>query len=334
MSETLCSRCGQSTAAQSAYDLNGKTYCASCVRQASAEAKAAGQPDAPVAHLSRPVSAGEIRDFTYPQWLKLSFAGLVLLLGVALVNGGKYFAAGRSLYVGERLVQDKKYAEALPYLERTLRTAPSSDKAALLAAKAALLSGHPEVAARALKGHNDGYFDDAGKPAFQEVNDLWNRAIDAAGKLQQAQKLSEQDGRAAEAAALVHSAAAEYPQFPQMALILAAYDGGVAFEKKDYDGFLALSERNWAEHPSSVTASGLASALDCKYAVTGDQRYRQRSEELMAKAREMAQGDKDVLSNLDEYEERHRYRLESREIISKREFDRRFRKAAAKQEQE
>jgi hypothetical protein len=178
-----------------------------------------------------------------------------------------------------------------------------------------------------------GRFENPEKAEFQEVSALWNRAVDAAKKLQQAQKLSQQDGHAAEAAALVHAAAAEYPH-PQMSLLVDAFDGGVAFEKKDYDAFLSLTERDWAEQPSSITASGLASALDCKYAVTGDPQYRQRSEQLMAKPREMAQGDKEVLANLNEYEDRHKYRLETRQIIAKNEYDRRFRKAVelAKQE--
>jgi hypothetical protein len=132
MSEALCGRCGLRAPVAASYDLNGKTYCSACVKQASAEAKASGQPDAAIALLNKSVCArcnayladgaaavqlrhlcfcqacaAMIKDWTYPQWLKLSFAGLVLLLAAALAHGGKYFAAGKSLYVGERLVGRK-----------------------------------------------------------------------------------------------------------------------------------------------------------------------------------------------------------------------------------
>ena len=350
MSDQPCSGCGASFPIKSLYDLNDKPYCTQCLRPAIDAAKNSGQPATPIALINKSICArcnsylaegvpfvqmrqlrfcqacaALIKDWKYPQWLRLSFAGLLVLLVAALTHGAKYFSAGKSLYIGEHLVEERKYAEALPYLERTLKIAPASDKGVLLAAKAALLSGHPEIADQALHGHNDGYFEDANSPQFQEVNALWNRALKAAKELQQARKLSEQDGRAAEAAQLVHTAAADYPQFPQIDLMVDIYDGGAAFEKRDYETFLSLSERDWAKYPSSTTASGLASALDCKYAITGDPQYRQRSEELMSKAREMAQGDKEILANLDEYTERHKYRLETRQIINKNEYDRRFR---------
>jgi hypothetical protein len=56
MSEALCSSCGLRAAA-SCYDLNGKTYCSNCVKQASAEAKAAGQADAAIALPDKSVCA-------------------------------------------------------------------------------------------------------------------------------------------------------------------------------------------------------------------------------------------------------------------------------------
>ncbi|HKF25191.1 MAG TPA: hypothetical protein VKB24_04420, partial [Candidatus Acidoferrum sp.] len=171
----------------------------------------------------------------------------------------------------------------------------------------------------------NGYFEDGASAEFEEVNGLWNRAIKAGEEMEEARKLSEQDGHAAEAARLVHTAASNYPQFPQMDLLVDLYEGGAAFENKDYDAFLSLAERDWARYPNSITASGLASALDCKYAVTGDPQYRQRAEELMVKARDLAQGQKEILANLEEYAERRKYRLETREIITKNEYDRRFR---------
>ena len=65
--------------------------------------------------------------------------------------------------------------------------------------------------------------------------------------------------------------------------------------------------------------------MACKYAATGDPAYRQQSEEMLAKAKQMSADDQEALASLAEFEERNRYRLESREIITKAEYDRRFR---------
>ena len=136
MSDPTCSGCGTATPINSLYDLNGKAYCAACVKPAVESAKASGQPTSVFPFANRLlcarcnsylsegaafVQSGHLRfcepcgamvkDWKYPQWLRLSFAGLLLLLVVALAHGSKYFAAGKSLYVGERLVAERKYAE-------------------------------------------------------------------------------------------------------------------------------------------------------------------------------------------------------------------------------
>jgi tetratricopeptide (TPR) repeat protein len=352
MNDTTCSGCGTASAINSLYDLNGKVYCGACLKPAIDAAKAGGQPafafplanklicarcntylseGAPFVqskHLRFCEPCGAmVKDWKYPRWLQLSFAGLMLLLVVALGHGSKYFAAGKSLYLGERLVEQGKYAEALTHLQKALNVAPASDKAALLTAKAALLSGHPEIASKALEGHNNGYFADANDPQFQEVKGMWERAGKALEELEKAGKLADEEGHEAEAAQLVHAAAADYPQFPNIAVVLNVYDGGKAFAKKDYDTFLSLAARNWDLQQSAGAALSMASALDCKYAVTGDTQYRTRSEDMMAKARKMAVGNKEMMDALAEFEDRHKYRLETRKIITKNEYDRRFRNA-------
>jgi hypothetical protein len=357
MSDTTCSGCGTAKPINSLYDLNGKAYCGACVKPAVESAKAGGQPTSVFPFANRLLCArcnnylsegapfiqsghlrfcepcgAMVKDWKYPQWLRLSFAGLLLLLVVALAHGSKYFAAGESLYVGERLLEERKYAEALPYLEKTVSIAPASDKAVLLTAKAALLGGHPEIAEKALHGHNNGYFEDASKPEFQEVNTLWNRASKAFDEVDKAQKLEIEEGHEAEAAQLVHAAATDYPQYPHIDLAVNAYDGGVAFAKKDYDTFLSLANKNWDLLPSASTALSMASALDCKYAITGDAQYRQRSEDMMARARQMAAGDKEAMADLTEFTDRHNYRLQTRKIITKSEYDRKFRRKETAQQ--
>src|SRR5262249_24016178 len=154
---------------------------------------------------------------------------------------------------------------------------------------------------------------------------IWNRALDAMKKVQAAAKLAQQDGHSEEAARLMHEAVSQYPEMPRLRAAVDYYDSGVAFEHKDYDVFLAIAERGYKEDPDAESAADMASALGCKYAITGDESYRQRSEEMLQKAFEMAKGSPEELKTLNEFSERNRYRLDSRVILTKTEYDKRFR---------
>jgi tetratricopeptide (TPR) repeat protein len=349
MNQVACQECSRSLSTSEAYELNGKVYCGPCLQSAAQRAKEAGQPVKVTRYVDKSICArcntyiGEgggvevgtvrlclncstlVQDWPYPQWLKLSLAGLLLLLVFALFHGRKFFQAGKDLYRGEQLVELGRYAEALPYLKGALKIAPNSDKGALLTAKAALLSGDPQTAAQALQGHEGGRFEKGDTAEFQEVNNLWKRATSALDDLEKAAKLEEQDGNEVEAAKLAHHAAALYPQLQYIDIVVDQYDEGVAFVNNDYDTYLNLAEKDWKLMPSSNTASMLSSALACKYAISGDAALRQRSEEMLAKSKELAKGKKQILDKLAEFEERNRYRLETRQLINKSEYDRKFR---------
>ena len=55
--------------------------------------------------------------------------------------------------------------------------------------------------------------------------------------------------------------------------------------------------------------------------------YRQRSEEMLVKAKELAKEDRVSLDRLAEFEKRNTYRLETRQIITKSAYDQKFRGA-------
>ena len=350
MSEATCSTCGLTAPVRSLFDLNGQTYCQNCVRAASENARRSGQPSAYMPLINRSICArcnafmgndstsvqigsarfcsscaSQIKDWDYPAWLKMSLAAVLLLLVVALAHGRKYFRAGRAMYIGERLVERQKYADALPYLKETLAIAPNSDKASLLAAKAALMIGDVESADKALHQHDGGHYEDGQSAQFVEVNSLWDRANEALKKAGDAGKLASQDGKSAQAAKLMHEAAALYPQLPGLAFAAESLDGGAAFERGDFDSFLAISQNMWKEHNGADTAAQLASAFACKYAVSGVADFRGQAVEMLDKARQLAQGDAEALKSLEEYAPRIQYRLDSRKIITKQEYDRRFR---------
>jgi len=354
MRQATCCQCGLTTTVRSFYSMNGKTYCEPCVWKAAREAKEAGQPSEYVALQDNsvcgrcgaysgdtadhpivgklplcPNCASQVSSWPYPNWLKASLAVLLLLLVVALVHGRRYFHAGRTMYVGERLVEEKRYEQALPYLKETLRIAPESDKAVLLTAKAALAVGDIDSADKAIQGHNAGHFDDADNRDFQEVKQTWDRAMRAMDKANQAAKLEQQDGHAAEAAALMREAVSIYPESRGLAVAAESADEGVAFEAKDYDRFLAIAQKQWQQDPSAGDAAAVASALACKYAVTGDSNFRQQAEQMLETARQKVGTDPEGQKSFQEYAERIRYRLDSRQIISKMEYDRKFRQGQA-----
>jgi tetratricopeptide (TPR) repeat protein len=349
MSEATCSACGQQASVRSLFDLNGQTYCGRCVQTASENAKRSGQPSAYMALINRSICArcntymGSdstatqiggarfcgtcaplIKDWGYPPWLKIGLAAVVCLLVVALVHGQKYFRAGRAMYIGEHLIEQGKPTEALPYLKDTLRVAPASDKAALLAAKAALLTGDVASADKALHDHDGGHFEDGQSAEFLEVNSLWERANQALEKAQKASKLAETSGNSAEAARLMHQAAATYPQSPWLQFAAEYFDGGAAFDRGDFDTYLSISEHQWKEQPDANTAVALANAFACKYVLTGIIPLRERSMEMIEKSKQLANGDAETLKQLNEYIPLITYRIEKREIISRQEYFRRF----------
>jgi len=266
----------------------------------------------------------------YPVWLKAGLAALLVLLVIALVHGRRYFSAGRQMYIGEKLVEQGKYSEAVPHLKQTVQIAPGSDKAVLLLAKAALLSGDPDAASDAIRGHSNGQGFEQDSDV-QEVESLFSRSKAAMDKANKAIELVQQSGKGAEAAALMHQAASQYPEMKALNGLMLSFDAGAAYEKKDYDQFVELSERYAKAEPNSPGAAGeLSSAYACKFAVTGDPAWKQKAEELLEKSRQLSQGSSDDLKAFEEYAERTRYRLSSRQIIDKAEYDRKFR-AGSKQ---
>ncbi len=103
-------------------------------------------------------------------------------------------------------------------------------------------------------------------------------------------------------------------------LLMARRDA--AFDAKDYDTFLETSRALMGKQPKETwTVAQMASALACKYAVTGEERYRKEAEEMLARATRLAPAQD---AKLDRYVRRVRHRIETREIISSEEYDRRF----------
>ena len=97
-------------------------------------------------------------------------------------------------------------------------------------------------------------------------------------------------------------------------------EAGAAFDAKDYDTFLAKSMEVLKRHPNEPMAlAAVASAYACKYAATGLDAHRQEALKYLDSAAQRGQG-----PELAEYRQRILHRLQTREIISREEFYRRF----------
>jgi hypothetical protein len=346
MRSEKCRTCGLEKPLRTMFVVNQQLYCEPCADQAVTQLKQIKAPlqvfravdpticalcGADAGSSEFPKVAGvpfcavcqeKIYNIGFPAWLKAGLVFTVLLLVFALVHGKRYFQAGREFFQGERMVAGHQYSGAIPRLKAVVGVAPDCEKCVLLLAKAELLNGQPQEGYQTLKAHQNGHFKNS--DLASEVDGIANRVAKAWDLTQSAVKQYEQK-EADKALESLHSAEQLYPEWP----LLKEQERGIqisqAFDRKDYDAFLQLSEGYWKDHPeSAIAAAGVASALAAKYATTGDESYRQKSEEMLEKARPLAHTDEEVKA-YQEYAERIQYRLKTREIIDKPEYDRRFR---------
>lgn len=130
--------------------------------------------------------------------------------------------------------------------------------------------------------------------------------------------------QSAEAIPFLQGAATRLPAGTDLRLaaetFLAQAKAGAAFDAKDYDAFLARESEIMKAHPNDpISMAGVASAHACKYAVTGDAAHKQQALHYLDLATKSAKG-----PEFAEYRQRILYRLHSREIVNKKEYDRRF----------
>jgi tetratricopeptide (TPR) repeat protein len=128
--------------------------------------------------------------------------------------------------------------------------------------------------------------------------------------------------RSAEAIPLLKEALAINPNEPTLAAALLQAEAGLAYEQKDYDRFLEVEQTVAKKQPDNpIAALGVASAHACRYAATGDEAAKDLAERQIESASKMKGAEGPEFA---EYLDRIRYRLETREIISRNEYLRRF----------
>jgi tetratricopeptide (TPR) repeat protein len=104
--------------------------------------------------------------------------------------------------------------------------------------------------------------------------------------------------------------------------LLLHAESGAAFDDKDYDKFLQTSQTLAAMEPGTADSKmRMASAYACLYVARNDRDALAKARQLLAEAKELPASDAE---QFEEYYNRILYRIESREIISSKEYARRF----------
>jgi len=257
-------------------------------------------------------------------WKKIGIAAAIVGVLAGGYYGIGYLRLDGKLDEAERLIAAKQHTEAIAVLDQALATSPDSGRGLLLKMKAEFLRGNWQ-AAGALAQQNDGKTVKGELAA--EVNTIAARAQAALRAAGQARELFGR-GEAEKAELLLSEAAGLYPESAEIRDSFDSVSGTVAFQKKEYARFLKIAEESVERRPESPAALALlASALSAQYAATGEATYRERGEKALERAASISTKDPMAKALYEEYSPRIRHRLETREIIDRAEYDRRFRGA-------
>jgi len=129
------------------------------------------------------------------------------------------------------------------------------------------------------------------------------------------------EGRSAEALTRLRGLDGKLPPNFQVEEVMKEAERGAAFDSKDYDRLLELSLAALQRSPGDAKALGaVASAYACKFAATGDEAFQRQSLDYLSQAD--ARGGQDPAWQ--EYRQRIRHRLATREILVPAEFHRRY----------
>jgi tetratricopeptide (TPR) repeat protein len=337
---TVCVKCGADHGDQELPQVAGMPVCDECYQKA--------------------------QNPTFPTWVKMSLAVILALAGFSLAHNWRFFQAYVEAERGKREAQARHYHAAYALLASASRRVPESAelafRARLIAAcvpaedgnyeqssrlMAALAKEYPEqrfLAEQARELSAVSYAMQAREASKKQdhaqavalmdkaVSEYPNPTLQLERDIYQVCYLMDED-RSDEALALARTLPDNVGDDKDLQeavnAIIGSAERGAAFERGDYDTFLAKAKEFQAQHPDEPGAvAQVASALACKYAVTGQEPYKAQALEMLDKAKKLAVQDEDK-EGFKEYEERILHRLKTRQVISKREYDRRFRSATS-----
>ncbi len=298
MRQVTCSRCKATLPMSAAFEFGCRVFCEACARQESAEADPHDTSVGPIRSLADPTVCGRCGT----DWGNAELptvAGIPMCAPCTEAVRSRRFPswlplslAALALLAVLSLWYQRRFL--LGYLEivRAQRALSRSDLAAATRGFEAATRHVPEDAGLA-----------ASAAFFQGISLL-------------------QADKEAEAVPLLTRAHRAYPQDRHIEGILRQAEAGAAFDARDYALFLEKEKAGAALDPTNATAAaGVASALACQYAASGDEALKAAALAQLKKAAALVKGDR---ASFEEYEARILHRLETREIITREEYARRF----------
>ena len=341
MRRIRCEDCGQDVPSADSFNVLGRNLCEPCADKAVVGRAPKDLPKGAVVRNSDPTICAQCgkdggnfewpheatlgvcdacREQLYhrpfPTWVRLSFAAILLLVCIEVARNWRLFQAHVEIPRARRAIDEGRVADGAELLARAARHAPEmpelAQQASFFQGVSLLQEGRFAEAATALE------------PLSKSLTGEDAEVVASYLLVARVQDLIEQK-RAGEAAVMATEFAARHPKNKVAPGLVHAARVAQAFDDKDYDGFLSLAQEQEAREPEDpLSAAQVASALACKYAVTGDEEYRRKSTAKLEQTRAAASGDKSFI----EYEERILHRLNTREIIDRTEYNRRFRSGA------
>jgi tetratricopeptide (TPR) repeat protein len=196
-------------------------------------------------------------------------------------------------------------------------------EAGLLRFKAEILAGEIDDLAETGNRLSGRTFEESS--LFWEVQALTKNVDAALEKMGKARELVEHKKEIAAEKFLLETSAL----WPQAKFIKIKYlwlRGGNEFDRKDFATAAKTYEEAYRLSPDDpMQTMGYASARSLRYALTGEEKYKQEALTAVEKARGMCLSSPVLAEPFEEYRERIMYRLDTREILSKEEYDSRFR---------
>jgi hypothetical protein len=254
----------------------------------------------------------------FPAWVKASLAVVLVLAAVELTRNWRFFQAYAEIPHATAAFTRGDVPKAHALMQQACMHVPED---ARLAVEDKFLHAICLMQERQLP---------QAMALLREVKAAWGKEAQAVDFFMQAIAIMEAldtDGDANQAMTLATRLRNGNPGNKMASDLFDSAQVAQAFENKDYDQFLALAQEQFNRTPDNASGAGMvASAFACKYAVTGDGSFKQQSLDYIAKAHKLKGG-----QALQEYEERVMYRLNTRQIISRSQYDQKFRQASTKE---
>lgn len=289
----VCSRCGHSTARTSAYSIDGAVYCETCGLAEWEGRSDAVRAQSSLVKIADPTVCSRCEADHGAETLPLLGGEPTCVMCLDAARRYPFPAWVRLSFVALLLLAALSFAFHLRFLRgymeltRANKMIAHEDLDGAVAAITAAASHVPE------------------SPQLQAVSAFY-RGLALL-----------RDDHSVEALPLLQIARGGLDD-PSLDRVVLHAEAGAAFDLKDYDRFLDRMQAVAKLEPGEAMAeAGVASAWACKFAVSGDTSFEREALAHLESGRKLSHGD---TPGFQEYEQRIRHRLATREILSRAQY--------------